>query len=111
MFPEGTRSRTGYVQAFHAGAVRIILETVRLPVLSVAIDGGYRIATVVKVLSNLKDTVYRIKPLTLYPPPQWKREIAELLGKVEREISDQVFAWKNEERGKGKAAPRSRSFS
>jgi len=98
VFPEGTRSRTGYVQGFHAGAVRIILETMRLPVLSVAVDGGYRIATVMKVLVHLRNTIYRIKPLTLFPPPRGKKEIADLLGKVEREIAGQILTWRKEER-------------
>ena len=40
VFPEGTRSRTGRVKSFQAGAARIILEAAPMPVLSVAVDGG-----------------------------------------------------------------------
>jgi len=94
VFPEGRRSRTGEVQAFQSGAFRIIQERVPLPVLSVAVDGGYRISTLTRLLTNLRGTCYRTKPLTLYPAPRGKREIQELLAKVEMEIRTQVNRWR-----------------
>jgi 1-acyl-sn-glycerol-3-phosphate acyltransferase len=97
IFPEGTRSRTGRVRDFFAGGVRIILETAPLPVLSVAVDGGFRVSTMPKLLSRLRGTLYRVKPLTLYPAPSGKREITELLEKIHREIAGQVRSWREEE--------------
>jgi 1-acyl-sn-glycerol-3-phosphate acyltransferase len=98
VFPEGTRSRTGRLGEFFTGAVRLILERYPMPVLSVAVDGGHSIATVSKLLLHLRGTLYRVKPLTLYPTPHGKREIADVLGKVRSEISDQVDEWRREGR-------------
>jgi 1-acyl-sn-glycerol-3-phosphate acyltransferase len=93
VFPEGTRSRTGKLCRFNSGAVRIILERARLPVLSVAIDGGWRIGRLTGLLRNFGRTRYRIRLLALHPAPRGKREILEMLGKVEREIRRQMDVW------------------
>jgi len=93
IFPEGTRSRSGRVQDFYAGAVRVVLERHPMPVLSVAVDGGHKIATITRVLLHARGTTFRVKPLTLYPAPHGKKEIMELLGKLKAEISGQVDRW------------------
>jgi 1-acyl-sn-glycerol-3-phosphate acyltransferase len=94
VFPEGTRSRTGRIGDFYAGAVRVILERYPMPVLSVAVDGGQSIATIVRVLLHMRGATYRVKPLTLHTAPHGKREITDLLGKLRSEISDQVMQWR-----------------
>jgi 1-acyl-sn-glycerol-3-phosphate acyltransferase len=99
VFPEGTRSRTGRVRDFFSGAVRIILETSPVPVLSVAVDGGFRVSTLPKLLNRLRGTMYRVKPLTLYPAPRGKLEIAGLLEKIHGEIAAQVRSWREDEAG------------
>jgi len=99
VFPEGTRSRTGRVNEFFTGAVRIILEETPIPVLSVALDGGYRLSTLRQLLKNLKGAHYRVKPLTLYPAPRGKREISELLVRIRTEIESQVRKWRETEPG------------
>ncbi len=96
IFPEGTRSRSGDIQDFHAGAFRIILEQTPLPVVSVAIDGGYAISKLTNVLSRSWKSRYRIRPLTVYPPPKGKREILELLSRIQSEIGSQISAWRRE---------------
>ena len=101
VFPEGTRSRSGEVGDFYTGAVRIILERAPIPVLAVAIDGGYRIATLARLLGKLHGTHYRIRPLTLYPPPRGKKEIIELLEKVRNEIVGQVREWRESDQTRG----------
>jgi len=93
VFPEGTRSRSGRVQDFYNGAVRVVLERHPLPVLSVAVDGGHDIATIARLLLHLRGATYRVKPLTLYPAPHGKKEIIDLLGKLRAEISAQVEEW------------------
>lgn len=93
VFPEGTRSRDRRLGRFNAGAFRLILEHASLPVLSVAIDGAWRMATLTGIVANLGRVRYRIKPLALHPAPRGKREILDLLGKVEREIGCQLAAW------------------
>jgi 1-acyl-sn-glycerol-3-phosphate acyltransferase len=93
IFPEGTRSRTGRVNEFYAGGVRVALETAPVPVLSVAVDGGYRISRLPQIIHGLRGTVYRVKPLTLYAAPRGKQEITDLLAKIHAEISAEVDAW------------------
>jgi len=93
VFPEGTRSKSGKVRDFYNGAVRVVLERRPMPVLSVALDGGYKIATIPRLLLHLRGTMYRVLPLTLYPAPHGKKEIIELLGKLKTEISAQVEEW------------------
>jgi 1-acyl-sn-glycerol-3-phosphate acyltransferase len=94
VFPEGRRSRTGGVQAFQSGAFRIILERAPLPVMSVAVDGAYRISTLTRLITNLGGTVCTVKPLTLHPAPHGKKEVLDLLEKVQKEIADQVRLWR-----------------
>jgi 1-acyl-sn-glycerol-3-phosphate acyltransferase len=98
VFPEGTRSRTGAVGEFFAGAVRIVLEEHPMPVLSVALDGGWRISRVHQLFINLRGNHYRARPLTLYPAPRGKREIGEMLVRIKAEITAQVDAWREEDR-------------
>jgi 1-acyl-sn-glycerol-3-phosphate acyltransferase len=105
IFPEGTRSRTGRVREFFSGAVRVVLETTPLPVLSVAVDGGFRISTLPKLLINLRGTRYRVKPLTLYPAPRGKKEITELLERIHGEIAGQVRTWRDGEQRAKKTHP------
>jgi 1-acyl-sn-glycerol-3-phosphate acyltransferase len=95
IFPEGSRSRTGMVKDFFAGAVRTVLEQESLPVLSVAVDGGYRVSTLPHLLLHVRGTLYRVKPLTLYPAPHGKREVMELLSRIHDEIGEQVTAWRH----------------
>jgi 1-acyl-sn-glycerol-3-phosphate acyltransferase len=74
--------------------VRIILERAKLPVLSVAVDGGWHVSNLPKLVTRLRGTRYRIKPLTLYPAPAGKREILQLLATIEKELAAQVRAWR-----------------
>ena len=93
VFPEGTRSLTGRVGRFNSGAFRILLERAALPVLSAAVDGGWRIGKLKGLVKNFGRTRYRIRLLALHPAPRGKSEILETLGKVEREIRAQMDDW------------------
>lgn len=94
VFPEGTRARTGVLGAFHSGAVRTILRTAPLPVVSVAMDGGYRASSMRQLLTNIEHLRYRIKTLSVYPPPRSKAEIDGVLATARAEISDQLARWR-----------------
>lgn len=94
VFPEGTRSRTGALGAFHSGAVRTILRTAPLPVVSVAVDGGYRASSLRLLLTNIEHLRYRVKTLSVYPPPKSKVEIDRILAAARAEISDQLVDWR-----------------
>lgn len=97
VFPEGSRTRTGALRKFQAGAFRTILEHARLPVLSVALDGGYSISRLGTVLSRIGSTIYRVKPLHLYPSPKGKQEILGLLARIEEDIASQILEWRRQE--------------
>ncbi len=98
VFPEGTRSKDGEVKPFHPGAVRKILETTPMPVLAVALDGGYKLATLKSFWNNLRSSTYRIKFLHLYPAPAGKKKVLHMLQAIQKEIKDQVDTWHRLER-------------
>jgi hypothetical protein len=45
-------------------------------------------------MTSLRGTSYKALPLTLYPPPHGKKEILELLERIEKEIAGQVRKWR-----------------
>ncbi len=96
VFPEGHRSRTGAVGAFHSGAIRTILRTAGLPVVTVAINGGDKAAKLRQLRASLHHLRYQVRILSVYPPPTTKQEIDDILEKARREISEQVAAWRGE---------------
>lgn len=97
VFPEGTRSRTGNVGTFHSAAVRTILDEQQMPIVSVAVDGGYRIADIRGLTTNLANCVYRVKLLSLYPLTGERSRIKDILKKSHEEISKQVEQWRETE--------------
>ena len=98
VFPEGTRARDGRVKKFHAAAVRTILARNALPTVSVAVNGGYRIARLMNLLRNLRGCVYRVRLLSLYPPPVKRGDVQVMLRQAHDEIERQVNEWKKSER-------------
>ena len=98
VFPEGTRSRSGQVGAFHSAAVRTILSHAELPVVSVAVGGGLQISHFRDLLRNLRNCVYRVKFLSLYPPCGARGEVHRILQQSHDEIERQVEQWKRQEK-------------
>ncbi len=97
IFPEGTRSRTGAVGKFHAGAVRKLESITPLRVLVVALNGGYRSSKLREIPGTLRGRRYRVKVLSLYPPPRGKKEVESLMQRAQGEISEQVQEWQAED--------------
>lgn len=94
VFPEGTRARSGDLGPFRSGAVRTILKQVPLPVVSVAIDGGYLVSTLLQFFRSLTHLRYRVKTLSVYPAPRSKAEIDLVLTRAHTEIFAQIAEWR-----------------
>lgn len=93
IFPEGTRSQDGSVKTFQTGAIRMLQTTRALPVVSVALDGGYHAARADQLLSNLKNLCYRVRILNVHQAPRTKSEITAQVRQCEQEIRRQVEQW------------------
>lgn len=93
IFPEGTRSRDGTVGTFHAAGVRRTLELAPMPVVAVAIDGGWRLSTLDSLRNRLRGARYRLKVVKVYDTPSGKAEIGAVLNSARAEIAAQVEAW------------------
>lgn len=93
IFPEGTRSKTGKLGTFHAAGFRRLASNLNLPVVVFALDGGVQIGTLKKSLTNLKDEIYKIKALKVYPPPVTKQEQVAVLEDSKAVIQKQLDEW------------------
>ncbi|HTX72298.1 MAG TPA: lysophospholipid acyltransferase family protein [Rectinemataceae bacterium] len=95
IFPEGTRSRDGRVGEFFTAGFRRMLETDPLPVVVVAIEGGWRISSLGTLLRNLRGTRYRVRILAVLSPPRGKKAIHECLETARRLVAEEVSAMRD----------------
>ncbi len=95
VFADGTRSRDGAVHRFHSGGLAIVLEGRRLPIVSAAIDGGYRLRGLAG-LARMGTTRYRVRFLSVYQPPENKAELRQKVRHMRTEIAAQVERWRHE---------------
>ncbi|HEQ72398.1 MAG TPA: 1-acyl-sn-glycerol-3-phosphate acyltransferase, partial [Spirochaetia bacterium] len=96
VFPEGTRSRTGKLGKFHAAACRVILDNSDLPVVSAAVEGGYKVQKFMDFFTKLRGLVYRIKILRVYPHVSGKQAVRDLLDHIASDIEAQLTSWRKE---------------
>lgn len=75
IFPEGTRARDGQLKHFHSGGLRRVMADGPLPIVVVALDGGWRVATIRSILHNLKGSSYRMRVAAVLPAPATKQEV------------------------------------
>ena len=102
IFPEGTRSRTGSVGVFHSAGVRRILDAGgSLPVVALAIDGGWKVRDIRSLLRNLRGGYYHVQLVGIYEAPQGKKETLEVMAKCRDEISRVVDGWHDREQRVG----------
>lgn len=95
IFADGTRSRDGAVHRFHTGGLAAVLARRPLPIVTVAVDGGYRLRGVVG-LARVGRTRYRVKFLSVYQPPAGKGELRALVQRMQAEVAAQVERWRRE---------------
>jgi len=94
VFPEGTRSRTGQLIKFHEAGVRYLLENSDLPVVSVAVEGGYHIARFTDILRGMKNLRYKVKVLKVYPNVKGKQGVQTLISEIRTDIERQLAVWR-----------------
>lgn len=81
VFPEGTRSRTGFLGTFHSAGFRKIQEVDALPILVIAVDGGCKVAKLRDFFRNFGKTAYSVRFLAMLPAPTNKKEALSILEK------------------------------
>jgi 1-acyl-sn-glycerol-3-phosphate acyltransferase len=94
IFPEGHRSRDGGLRRFSSAGVRRILDVSPMPVVLCALDGGYRIGTILDIFRNMKHGAYRVKVLKIYPAPQNKQDQLHILDESRVLIQNQLDKWR-----------------
>ncbi len=98
VFPEGTRSRDGHIGTFHLGAVRKMLSVNPLPVVTAAIEGGWRVGNIEGLVRNMSDFNYHVKLLEKFDAPTSKQEIQKIVEQAAESIKEQVYSWQKTDR-------------
>lgn len=93
IFPEGTRSKDGLLGRFHSAGLRRLLEFAPLPVVAIAMDGGYRVSTLEQTASNMKNGGYKIRVTGIYQYPQDKKDIPAMVEEIQASIDTQIKEW------------------
>ncbi len=94
IFPEGTRTRDGNVGKFYSAGFRKLNETTGLPVAVCALDGGYSIRDMNRVMTSLKNGCYRVKVLKVFDCPRDKGEEERILREAKSMIQAQLEEWR-----------------
>lgn len=94
IFPEGTRSRDGNVGNFYAAGFRKLSDITGLPVVVCALDGGWKFGKLNKIITDLHESVYRVKILKIYDAPQNKEEQVKILNESRELIINQLEEWR-----------------
>ncbi|MCR5218082.1 1-acyl-sn-glycerol-3-phosphate acyltransferase [Treponema sp.] len=95
IFPEGTRSRDGSLGPFYSAGFRRLEETVRLPVVLCALDGGWKLSRLGDILKNLHRGAYRVKILKVYDAPLNKEDEKKILEEAPLLIQEQLDKWRS----------------
>ncbi|MBQ1949320.1 MAG: 1-acyl-sn-glycerol-3-phosphate acyltransferase [Treponema sp.] len=94
LFPEGTRTRDGNVGKFYSAGFRKLNESTHLPVAACALDGGYQIRDMNRIMTNMRNGSYRVKVLKVFESPKTKEEEVYILEESRRLIQAQLEQWR-----------------
>ncbi|HAP43937.1 MAG: hypothetical protein A2087_11820 [Spirochaetes bacterium GWD1_61_31] len=94
IFPEGTRANDGVVKVFHSAGFRKLAEDVPLPIVVVAIDGGWQFSLVRKIVFNTVKAHYRVRVVAILPAPGDKTQMLACLQQTRQLISQQLALWR-----------------
>jgi 1-acyl-sn-glycerol-3-phosphate acyltransferase len=92
IFPEGTRSRDGEIGVFHTAGVRKILSETPLPMVVAVLEGGWRIATMMDLLRNLRGARFHVRVVSVTEALSAKREVLAALKLARDEIAAGLVA-------------------
>ena len=96
IFPEGTRSRDGTVGQFHSGAVRRLHHAHVLPIVAVALDGGWRFGHMQELSRIPAGHEYRAKLVGVFPSVTGKTELIEQIEEAQARITATIGSWRGE---------------
>ena len=94
LFPEGSRTRNGDVGKFFSAGFRQLTESTGLPVVVCALDGGWQLRDLRKIMTSLKYGCYRVKILKIYDAPKSKEECNEILEESRLLMQQQIEYWR-----------------
>jgi len=94
LFPEGSRTRDGNVGKFFSAGFRQLTESTGLPVVVCALDGGWQLRDLRKLMTNLKHGCYRVKILRVYDPPKTKEDCNAILDESKVLMQQQIEYWR-----------------
>ena len=94
LFPEGSRTRDGQVGKFFSAGFRQLTESTGLPVVVCALDGGWQLRDIRKMMTNLKCGCYRVKILKIFDPPKNKEDCNAILEESRLLMQQQIEYWR-----------------
>lgn len=94
LFPEGSRTRDGNVGKFFSAGFRQLSESTKLPVVVCALDGGWKLRDLRKLMTNLKYGCYRVKILRVYDSPATKEDCNAILEEARLLMQQQIEYWR-----------------
>ncbi len=94
LFPEGSRTRDGNVGKFFSAGFRQLTESTGLPVVVCALDGGWKLRDLRKLMTNLKHGCYRVKILKVYEAPKTKEDCNTILEEAKDLMQQQIEEWR-----------------
>lgn len=96
IFPEGTRSRDGVVRRFHSGAVRRLQRERPLPIVAIALDGGWRFARMQDLAKIPVGHEYRVSVVAIYPYTRSKTEMIAQIDDAQARVTETIARWRSD---------------
>jgi len=96
IFPEGSRSVDGTIKPFRSGAIKeILFKDPHLPVVLIAIDGAYKLATIFDAKQDSTPQTYRIEVVACYNDTWDTREKIKSLSETSlRKVTEVITKWR-----------------